>query len=229
MPILPIEWDIDPEMVDLLIKKEQEEQNEAQERPFLQLPTPNTPNLPELAPKNDEKDDDDGVIIIDLQTTYIMRKLLKEWKNYLNEVEGNWEYRIMLRLDNDASLYGDLFEKIRAIPGVTIVKTEEKQQKISGAVRDNIAAIWNAQAQDETIHDGLDRDRNLWNLYNAATQHITRVIEPKRFEQASRLSGSILSAFDRAATTKKFLTDITQEAKVENNQGERSPSFLYCS
>tara|TARA_A100001391_G_scaffold91396_1_gene60348 strand:- start:717 stop:917 length:201 start_codon:yes stop_codon:yes gene_type:complete len=66
MPILPIEWDIDPEMVDLLIKKEQEEQNEAQERPFLQLPTPNPPNLPELAPKNDEKDDDDGVIIIDL-------------------------------------------------------------------------------------------------------------------------------------------------------------------
>ena len=101
--------------------------------------------------------------------------------------------------------------------GLNILENLTKKKVISGAVRDNIAAIWNAQAQDETIHDGLDRDRNLWNLYNAATQHITRVIEPKRFEQASRLSGSILSAFDRAATTKKFLTDITQEAKVENN------------
>ena len=66
MPILPIEWEIDPEMIDLLIKKEQEEQNNAQERPFLQLPMPNPPNLPEFTPKNDEKDDNDGVIIIDL-------------------------------------------------------------------------------------------------------------------------------------------------------------------
>ena len=70
-----------------------------------------------------------------------MRKLLKEWKNYLNEVEGNWEYRIMLRLDNDASIYGDLFEKIRAIPGVTIVKTEEKQQKISGTQKGAVVNI----------------------------------------------------------------------------------------
>ena len=141
MPILPIEWEIDPEMVDLLIKKEQEEQNNAQERPFLQLPMPNPPNLPEFAPKNDEKDDNDGVIIIDLQTTYTMQKLLKEWKNYLNEVKGNWEYRIMLRLDGEASLYGDLFEKIRAIPGVTIVKTEEKQQKISAKQKGAVVSI----------------------------------------------------------------------------------------
>ena len=70
-----------------------------------------------------------------------MRKILKEWKNYHNEVEGNWEYRIMLRLDNDASLYGDLFEKIRAIPGVTIVKTEEKQQKISGTQKGAVVNI----------------------------------------------------------------------------------------
>jgi hypothetical protein len=101
--------------------------------------------------------------------------------------------------------------------GLNILENLTKKKVISGAVRDNIAAIWNAQAQDETIHDGLDKDRNLWNLYNAATQHITRVIEPKRFEQASRLSGSILNVFDRAARTKKFLTDVTTELKVENN------------
>jgi hypothetical protein len=60
-----------------------------------------------------------------------MQKILKEWKNYLTEVEGNWELEIFLRLERDTKLYGDLFEKIRAIPGVTIVKTEEKQRKIS--------------------------------------------------------------------------------------------------
>ena len=69
MPILPTIWDIDPEMIDLLIKREQEEQNNAQERPYLQLPVPNQPNqpnLPNFAPKNDEDDEDNGVIIIDL-------------------------------------------------------------------------------------------------------------------------------------------------------------------
>jgi hypothetical protein len=34
-------------------------------------------------------------------------------------------------MENDLNLYADIFEKIRAIPGVTIVKTAEKQQDIS--------------------------------------------------------------------------------------------------
>jgi len=59
MPVLPINWDIDPEMINILIKKEREEQNNAHERPFLQLPIPLS--IEEI-PKNDEND----TIIIDL-------------------------------------------------------------------------------------------------------------------------------------------------------------------
>tara|TARA_R110002110_G_scaffold320295_1_gene533048 strand:+ start:434 stop:778 length:345 start_codon:yes stop_codon:yes gene_type:complete len=70
-----------------------------------------------------------------------MQRLLKEWKNYLTEVEGNWELEIFLRLEKDAKLYGDLFEKIRAIPGVTIVKTEGKQRRISATQKAAVVSV----------------------------------------------------------------------------------------
>ena len=70
-----------------------------------------------------------------------MQKILKEWKNYLTEVEGNWEISVFLRLERDAKLYGDLFEKIRAISGVTIVKTEEKQKAISQSQKGSVISI----------------------------------------------------------------------------------------
>ena len=60
MPQLPV---FDPEMIDLLIKKEKEEQNIAFERPFLQLPTPYIMEKPQ---KNDENEEKNDVIIIDL-------------------------------------------------------------------------------------------------------------------------------------------------------------------
>ena len=66
MPIPPIYTDIDLDMLDVLIKKEREEQREqeeAQNQPFLQLPTPEPPINYEKEPK---KENDDETIIIDL-------------------------------------------------------------------------------------------------------------------------------------------------------------------
>jgi len=60
-----------------------------------------------------------------------MQELLQEWRKYLTEIENRWEFSVLVRLEKDANLYADIFEKIRAIPGVTIVKTEEKQRNIS--------------------------------------------------------------------------------------------------
>ena len=56
-----------------------------------------------------------------------MKELLQEWRKYLTEIENRWEFSVLVRLEKDANLYADIFEKIRAIPGVTIVKTAEKQ------------------------------------------------------------------------------------------------------
>jgi len=60
-----------------------------------------------------------------------MQELLQEWRKYLTEIENRWEFSVFVRLEKDANLYADIFEKIRAIPGVTIVKTAEKQRNIS--------------------------------------------------------------------------------------------------
>tara|TARA_R110000824_G_scaffold8737_4_gene39663 strand:- start:77512 stop:77706 length:195 start_codon:yes stop_codon:yes gene_type:complete len=53
MPQLPV---FDPELIDLLIKKEIEEQNSVYDRPFIQLPTPNKPHCPQYSDQHEEKD-----------------------------------------------------------------------------------------------------------------------------------------------------------------------------
>ena len=60
MPQLPV---FDPEMIDLLIKKEKEEQNIAFERPFLQLPTPNSPVGTQYSEKHEEKENNTSKVI----------------------------------------------------------------------------------------------------------------------------------------------------------------------
>ena len=69
MPIPPTYADIDPELIDILIKKEREEQKEqekreeAQKQPFLQLPMPVPPPNYE---KPIKKENSDKIIIIDI-------------------------------------------------------------------------------------------------------------------------------------------------------------------
>ena len=60
-----------------------------------------------------------------------MKLIFESFRKHLKEIQNRWEFNILVRLDKDANLYADLFEKIRAIPGVTIVKTKEKQRNIS--------------------------------------------------------------------------------------------------
>jgi len=59
-----------------------------------------------------------------------MKTLMEGFRSYLKEIKGRWEFLVFVRLEQDANLYADIFEKIRAIPGVTIVKTEERQRDI---------------------------------------------------------------------------------------------------
>ena len=60
-----------------------------------------------------------------------MKTLLEGFRSYLKEIKNRYQFTLLVRLEQDANLYADIFEKIRAIPGVTIVKTLEKQRNIS--------------------------------------------------------------------------------------------------
>jgi hypothetical protein len=116
------------------------------------------------------------------------------------------------KIDSQREIFQRLADtKIDQVKGQNILNNLQRKNIVSGNVRDNIAAIWDNPAHDE------DSERNLWNLYNAATQHITRVIEPKRFEQAGRLSRQILTQLDKASGNKTAMTKLSKELKVENN------------
>ena len=55
-----------------------------------------------------------------------MKTNVKNWSEYvLKEAKNHYEIELLLRYAPDMSLYGDVFNKIRAIPGITIVKVKE--------------------------------------------------------------------------------------------------------
>ena len=74
---------------------------------------------------------------------------------------------------------------------------------LSEKVREGIAQIWTMPTHRE------DSARNLYNLYNAATQHLTHDVAPTRFDLANRTSASILAAFERAAEDGSRLARLT--------------------
>jgi hypothetical protein len=51
---------------------------------------------------------------------------------------------------------------------------------------EQIAGVWNAPRYTE------DSDRTVYNLYNAATQHLTHEVSNKRFDLAERATAGIL-------------------------------------
>jgi len=63
MPIIP---EIPPDLIDFLIQMEKEEQKKQENRPYLYIPVPNMPEIPPKKEEIEEKDKENGVIIIDI-------------------------------------------------------------------------------------------------------------------------------------------------------------------
>lgn len=77
--------------------------------------------------------------------------------------------------------------------GHTILNRLADLSILSNKLREGIAGIWTTPTYTE------DSSRNLWNLYNAVTQHLTHEVSGERFELANRTSSAILSMFERAS------------------------------
>lgn len=61
-----------------------------------------------------------------------------------------------------------------------------KRKTISERMAEKIVSVWNAPRYKE------DSDRTVYNLYNAATQHLTHEVSGKRFDLAERATSGIL-------------------------------------
>ena len=91
-------------------------------------------------------------------------------------------------------MYGRLAQvELEQEQGLNILQNLANGKVISEKVRERIAHIWNSPTHDE------DKDRNLYNLNNAVTQHLTHEVEDTRFELAERVSQKTLRAFDAAS------------------------------
>ena len=77
--------------------------------------------------------------------------------------------------------------------GRNILGQLNKAKVLSNVVRDGILKIWENPTHEE------DEARNLWTLYNAATQHLTHEVSDSRFEYANTVSTNVLRRLRGAA------------------------------
>ena len=54
-----------------------------------------------------------------------MKLLLENWQSFLNEAENSYNMTIEVVSDKDTQLYGSIYNKIRALTGITIVKAAQ--------------------------------------------------------------------------------------------------------
>jgi len=115
--------------------------------------------------------------------------------------------------DDQAKIFNRLAEKeIKQEQGASILANLEKKKIITSSnMKDSIEAIWNDPSYGE------DNGRNLYNLYNATTQHLTRVVEPKRFELANKVNTNVLRKLNKMSLDEKTLKSFLLPIKVENN------------
>jgi hypothetical protein len=123
----------------------------------------------------------------------------------------------LAKLKNGLNVYSRLAGvELEQKQGLAILQNLTNAKVFSEKVRENIAQIWNNPTHEE------DKDRNLYNLNNAVTQHLTHDVADERFEYANRVTTNVLKRFDLASRNEKRLEQLwtpakSESVKVENN------------
>jgi len=109
-----------------------------------------------------------------------MKTLLEGFRGYLKEIKNRYEFTLFVRMERDTNLYADVFEKIRAIPGVTIVKTAEKQRNIGPTQKAAVLNIKCIAADTGIINYGVFLQNKLSKLKDEAGDRIlgVRFVKP---------------------------------------------------
>ncbi len=98
------------------------------------------------------------------------------------------------------SVLGDI--DITQEQGRNILDQLNKAKVLSNVVRDGIVKIWDNPTHQE------DEARNLWNLYNATTQHLTHAVNDDRFEYSNTVSSNVLRRLRGAASSPNRLAQL---------------------
>lgn len=113
-------------------------------------------------------------------------------------------------LTGENNIFTRMAEKeLKQDEGLAILTNMTDRKVISEKVRESIARVWNDPKHEE------DNDRNLYNLLNATTQHLTHGMEGERFELSERLNRRVTRMFTNAAKSEKKFTSLVELPKKE--------------
>ena len=88
--------------------------------------------------------------------------------------------------------------------GDYVLKNLTSDKILSEKLREEIVKVWLNPPFPE------DKNRNLYNLYNAVTYHLTHKVEPTRFEYADKVHSNVLNRFVKATTNPTEFSKLTR-------------------
>jgi len=106
--------------------------------------------------------------------------------------------------------------KIDNTIGDYILKNLRDSKVLSNSLREEITKIWFNPTYKE------DEARNLYNLYNATTQHLSSgknraAVQNDRYEYASKVSETVLKKLTKAAQDKTFFAKLTRKPVAKSD------------
>ena len=113
---------------------------------------------------------------------------------------------------------GDVFGRLASTPlddelGLNVLANLTKKKVMSEKVRERVASIWSNRGD---LLRSNNHDPNLYNLYNAVSQHLTDEVEETRFEYSNRMSTQVLKALDRVTGSGVKLAKLAKP--IENSE-----------
>lgn len=101
--------------------------------------------------------------------------------------------------------------------GGYILKNLESDKVLSKTLREEITKLWLMPELMAKYGEGEKAKRNLYTLYNCATQHLTHKVESKRFEYADRVNQTVLTKLVKACKEKKAWDKLSRIPAVKKD------------